>query len=364
MPAKNSDDIKDLFTIKIDLILILIHFLLTCIFSFINVWQMASLNILSIALYLILFFLLKNSKLKSKNYYIIATLEIILQISFATYFVGWETGFYLYCFGIIFVMYYISSLAIHQDKVKLTCKIITYIAIISLFIIRITACYVEPVYKLKSGITAFFFTMNALETLFIITHFMRIFSRRFESWETHLSNLAQKDALTNIFNRYKMRDFFSVLKEGFDEHKFKFAVIIVDIDDFKHFNDTYGHEAGDFILVELAHIFLSFCHKYTDNDYLSLEVDTDDLICCRWGGEEFLFAKTFTDDFPKNPKKMLDLFEAVRTHDFKFRNEHFKITLTGGMAEHIESRRIDETISFADMNLYKGKENGKNQLVF
>ena len=61
---------------------------------------------------------------------------------------------------------------------------------------------------------------------------------------------------------------------------------------------------------------------------------------------------------------MLDLFEAVRTHDFKFRNEHFKITLTGGMAEHIESRRIDETISFADMNLYKGKENGKNQLVF
>ena len=172
-----------------------------------------------------------------------------------------------------------------------------------------------------------------------------------------MSNLAQKDALTNIFNRYKMRDFFSVLKE-------KFAVIIVDIDDFKHFNDTYGHEAGDFILVELAHIFLSFCHKYTDNDYLSLEVDTDDLICCRWGGEEFLFAKTFTDDFPKNPKKMLDLFEAVRTHDFKFRNEHFKITLTGGMAEHIESRRIDETISFADMNLYKGKENGKNQLVF
>ena len=216
MPEKNSDDIKDLFTIKIDLILILIHFLLTCIFSFINVWQMASLNILSIALYLILFFLLKNSKLKSKNYYIIATLEIILQISFATYFVGWETGFYLYCFGIIFVMYYISSLAIHQDKVKLTCKIITYIAIISLFIIRITACYVEPVYKLKPGITAFFFTMNALETLFIITHFMRIFSKRFESWETHLSNLAQKDALTNIFNRYKMRDFFSVLKEGFD----------------------------------------------------------------------------------------------------------------------------------------------------
>ncbi len=110
------------------------------------------------------------------------------------------------------------------------------------------------------------------------------------------------DELTQLYNRYKMRDIFTAALEGFSTGRFKFSITIADIDDFKKFNDTYGHEAGDFILRETAQILLQHAHQYSWSEVDSNTIDCPDLIVSRWGGEEFLIVQTYKDSIDESIK--------------------------------------------------------------
>jgi len=163
-----------------------------------------------------------------------------------------------------------------------------------------------------------------------------------------LSELSIKDELTTLYNR---RYFEARLTEEInrvDRYKGALALIMIDVDGFKQYNDTLGHQAGDKLLRELGVIIRS-------------SIRTSDLPF-RYGGDEF--AILLPECTPKNggqvAQKIVDL---VADHDFTDNGDQpfGRITLSCGVAGYIEG--MDEFVAEADKNLYKAKSAGKGQVV-
>jgi diguanylate cyclase (GGDEF)-like protein len=159
------------------------------------------------------------------------------------------------------------------------------------------------------------------------------------------------DPLTNLWNR---QGIYNILRYRMDEYIVNgsaFAVAILDIDNFKQINDTYGHEAGDHTLRMVAQTLLKSCR---DSDAIG-----------RWGGEEFLLL---INETCKN--HIYDVAERVRTTIESQKNSLPKdpnkiITVTIGLTAISPSTypTLEELISKADQALYQGKRSGKNQTV-
>ena len=92
---------------------------------------------------------------------------------------------------------------------------------------------------------------------------------------------ANRDSLTALLNRRGMNECIETEKSRFERNRLPFVLIMSDIDHFKNINDTYGHDVGDKVLVEISRILKQSLRR---QDYLS-----------RWGGEEFLILLSETD---------------------------------------------------------------------
>ncbi len=169
-----------------------------------------------------------------------------------------------------------------------------------------------------------------------------------EAYE-ELDRLARKDPLTELYNRRSMDE---ILKREMDRSrrtKRPFFVAIADIDNFKSFNDTYGHECGDDVLKIAAKVFLEKGIRSTD-------------FVGRWGGEEFLFVITETD-FNGARIVLERVREEISKVPLRFHGQDLHITITIGFSYRKGHYKIDELVAEADKALYQGKRNGKNQVV-
>ena len=152
------------------------------------------------------------------------------------------------------------------------------------------------------------------------------------------------DSLTGVYNRSKFQQLFEEEWENSQRINQAMALIILDIDDFKKVNDTYGHDFGDVALVQLAELIQS---KLTPGH-----------IFARWGGEEFIiFALNTTEK---------DAFQVAESLRFFIETKQFsgisKLTASFGVALYEKDITKDELIQRADIALYKAKKNGKNQV--
>lgn len=162
-----------------------------------------------------------------------------------------------------------------------------------------------------------------------------------------LLNASQEDQLTGLRNRRGFFDFYERRILTSPESTAS-ALIICDIDFFKKFNDTYGHNAGDAVLVHVADVFRRL-------------LPMDDGVF-RWGGEEFIFIlpKSSLDECRALAEKLRAEIEASVC---RFEGLELKITMSFGVSRIKRGLRIDENIKFADENLYQAKQNGRNRVV-
>jgi diguanylate cyclase (GGDEF)-like protein len=159
------------------------------------------------------------------------------------------------------------------------------------------------------------------------------------------------DPLTSLWNRQGV---FNILRYRMDEYILTskgFAVAILDIDNFKMINDTYGHDAGDYTLKAVSQTLIKGCR---DSDAIG-----------RWGGEEFLLLINET-----NPNHILEIAERIRTtisaQHISLPQEPTKIvTVTIGLTCIVPRTypTLEDLINKADQALYQGKRNGRNQVV-
>jgi diguanylate cyclase (GGDEF)-like protein/PAS domain S-box-containing protein len=165
-----------------------------------------------------------------------------------------------------------------------------------------------------------------------------------------LKKAALFDHLTGIPNRRYIE---MSLKIAFDEMKrygFLFGIIFSDIDHFKKINDTYGHDVGDVILKMVS-------------STLGSNIRSSDLVG-RWGGEEFVLVIKHL----KSPSHIQSNAEKLRMlveeSGFMFNGETIKATVTMGAVTVKRGDTQESIIKKADSLLYRGKETGRNRVVF
>ncbi len=163
--------------------------------------------------------------------------------------------------------------------------------------------------------------------------------------EEKLKNMATRDALTGIYNRYKMNEEIDAEIKKSKRYNQRFSILMFDIDFFKQINDTYGHDIGDKVLVEL-------CENIT-----KIIRDTD--IFARWGGEEFIILARET-----NEESTFLLAEKIRkkvaSHIFV---QDIHITISIGAALFMPTYTKEEILKNVDNALYEAKRTGRNKTV-
>ena len=183
--------------------------------------------------------------------------------------------------------------------------------------------------------------------IFVIAYIVKyvIKSRDFE----HQYKLATTDGLTELYNHRYFQDQMRMQIANSQRYNTEFSMIIVDIDHFKSFNDTYGHQAGDAVLKQVAQT-LKNNSRATD-------------IVCRYGGEEMSIILTNTDK-EEAMKKAQRVCSAVAERIFKLSaTQTVHVTISVGVSTFPQDGETpQQIIEIADQGLYYAKEHGRNQV--
>ncbi|PSF08986.1 sensor domain-containing diguanylate cyclase [Marinobacter halophilus] len=180
-----------------------------------------------------------------------------------------------------------------------------------------------------------------------ITHFISIIKdltdRVFE--ELKLREQASHDSLTGLLNRRAGEIELDVALIEAQENDSGFSVLMIDIDNFKAVNDTYGHPRGDEIIKVVAEILMDETRK-TDK-------------CVRWGGEEFIVVLPFCD-----LAKASEIAENIRAAMSAFSFDDVgQVTLSIGATESTASDTTSAILERVDKLLYDSKRDGKNRVT-
>ncbi len=162
-----------------------------------------------------------------------------------------------------------------------------------------------------------------------------------------IRDMIERDTLTKLYTRRigepRLRD----TRQRMIDEGVQFQLVMGDIDHFKRFNDTYGHDCGDLVLQSVAGIFN---RMMLGKGY-----------AVRWGGEEFIICfENFTYD--QAYEHLCAIREEIIHHIVEYKDEKLSITMTFGIVPGSDEE-LDEIIKQADNLLYVGKEGGRDRIV-
>lgn len=201
--------------------------------------------------------------------------------------------------------------------------------------------------KKSLGMGAFDYIKKPIDEIEVIARVQSAI--RFKQTQDKLKEMAMKDGLTGLYNHALLIELFEKEIDKQQRNNGSISFAMIDIDDFKKINDTYGHISGDTVLKELSNILMS-------------SVRGGDIVG-RYGGEEFSIVFPGIDE-----QNAFQLCERIRkeVEDFNFEIgiETVKITISIGInfneLKGIINKR--EIIQKADEALYRAKHNGRNRI--
>jgi diguanylate cyclase (GGDEF)-like protein len=158
------------------------------------------------------------------------------------------------------------------------------------------------------------------------------------------NKISNSDYLTTLFNRRYVKKTIKKYKKNNEN----FSFILFDLDYFKKVNDTYGHDVGDKVIIEISNIMKNETRK---EDVLS-----------RIGGEEFLIISKSKDKVSEEIAERLRL--SIENHNFSKINSKIKITASFGVAHCKRGNlTLEELYNKSDSNLYSAKNKGRNNVI-
>lgn len=179
---------------------------------------------------------------------------------------------------------------------------------------------------------------------------LKIAKRKIEILYKKIKKISMIDSLTKVYNRRALIDHFQNEIKRALRHNSKLSCTMFDIDHFKVINDTYGHQAGDYVLRTMCRI----------KKRITRETD----IIGRYGGEEFLIIMP---DTPLESARRITerLRKRIETYTFCYEEQKIKVTISAGVSNLIENREtsVKALIERADRVLYKAKESGRNKVL-
>jgi len=251
------------------------------------------------------------------------------------------TGGHTSQYKILFLLWIIASTIQYGMKWGMVIASLVSLCITVIDILSVPSGQVNPYFESDLVLVGVFFITSWLLGYYIKTE---NFYRKF------LSNLANMDELTGLYNhRYFQQELTAQLEIAQSTGK-PLALLFSDLDYFKYYNDIYGHQAGDMVLVRVARIME--------------EAVGDKGIVSRYGGEEFAIILPNTDK-----DKALEIAEKIRVNiqnadiEGAENQPHGKLTISIGIAVYPENGRSkSELIDNADEALYKAKFISKNKV--
>jgi len=179
-------------------------------------------------------------------------------------------------------------------------------------------------------------------SLLLLTFVVYIMELALYQSYSKLQKLADEDELTQTYNRHKLREVLQTEIERTHRHKMSLCVGLFDIDNFKHINDTYGHNVGDAVLKHLAKVVKSSIRV---NDTFG-----------RWGGEEFLVILPHATQ-----EEARVVCEKIRLLISQSAFEHVQtVTCSFGLCAYTPDMSFDMLINRCDKAMYQAKNQGKN----
>lgn len=344
----------------------LMHITFFVLFAISKIHTMMYFNIFSVLLYITGAIMSGHKKYEQTalGWMIALYCEITVHGFLATLLLGTEVGFYLYIMMVLPVGAYMLFFTCDRRvfwKIMPTLTVVTLVVLcVILKLVNKNGPLMYSLYGRELGVAEknTMLSINVFFNTVLIGSFTLMFIleiatlvNRLNATNEQLSFTATHDALTGLFNRHSLRNFFAELESSNQP----FCVLLGDIDDFKKVNDTYGHDCGDLVLKTVAEI-------------ISAEMMSGDL-ACRWGGEEILiiFRGSRMDCLSRANLVRNEIIERTMTHEDK----KLKVTMTFGFVDNTELReppsdgisRVEALISLADKRLYKGKTSGKNVII-
>lgn len=225
-----------------------------------------------------------------------------------------------------------------------------------IFVIAFSYLYPNFVIPLPSELASFFSISSniALVSLAIGSTAKSIFKQYYKEKENvkkltqQLEDMSFKDPLTTAYNRRFMLEYLQSEMKISWEKGTNLSIVMIDIDNFKKLNDTYGHIIGDEVLINLSALLKSTCR--------------DDDIVSRYGGEEFLMV------FPDVDKQTaINRAEEIRekVYNSTLSDELLEpVSISIGVGVYRYGMSYERFIEVADENLYKAKNSGRNRVYF
>jgi diguanylate cyclase (GGDEF)-like protein len=164
-----------------------------------------------------------------------------------------------------------------------------------------------------------------------------------------LQKLAITDGLTKLHNSRSFYSQIEVEVDRFNRYKHPLSLLLLDIDHFKHYNDTFGHLEGDKVLVRISQIIRS-CLRKLDTAY-------------RYGGEEFtvILPETTCEEARTVAERIR---QAVKAEKFDPETENdITITISIGVTQYSPEEELSAFIQRADKAMYSSKQNGRNKVT-
>lgn len=312
-------------------------------------------NIFAIILYFVLGFKFTSQQKFAQMYYCCYA-EITFFASFATLLAGWDWGFMIYLVALTPVSFY---LAYSSPQFGHGIKKPFYFVLLSMIVFvatRVLSTKIPPLYtkRIFDPHMTLIYSINAIICFLGLLLFSILFSIeirqneiRLEEQYSLLESISSKDPLTGLLNRRIMDNYLATALEQSKEAGLVFSVILGDIDNFKQINDTYGHNIGDQVLIQVAK---NISESVSENCRV-----------CRWGGEEILIFipenETVTNEVAEKIRQSIEQIRVPYGTDF------VSVTMTFGVAEYNPELPLNKLVSTADNRLYYGKRHGKNQVV-
>ncbi|MDB2405433.1 diguanylate cyclase [Arcobacteraceae bacterium] len=204
---------------------------------------------------------------------------------------------------------------------------------------------ISPIFDEKKNIIYYESIVKDITLEKVLKNFNEELELQVKEKTKELEKLAMTDKLTGVFNRVKIDNDLESNFDYFKEFDENFSIILIDIDNFKNVNDTYGHQVGDIILQEVTSQIQSHIRS------------TD--VLGRWGGEEFLIICPKSDSATSYIVAQ-KLRESIENYSF---SRVDKLTICAGICDIKSTNDLEKMVSFADTALYEAKHSGRNNVI-
>ncbi|MBR1816169.1 MAG: GGDEF domain-containing protein [Lachnospiraceae bacterium] len=331
----------------------LVHLLFLVVFFVSGVTPLFVYNIFAVSMYLYCGFYLSKHE-KFATVFILTIIEVIFHSAFATVLLGWNYGFMIYTIALIPVAFYMAFTIETITKSLQFSVLSSAFIFITYFVIIYYARHNNEVYHAGARLEGMFFYLNNMIAFAMSIFFSGLFiveiiniQRNLRSENISLEEQANYDKLTHLLNRNAMAKYFDDAIILAERDNKDFCILMLDIDDFKKVNDTYGHDCGDEVLKTVARV-------------ISDDLRQGDAVF-RWGGEEIVVL--IRSDIKVATSVAHRICNHIAGTVTSHQNKNIRVTITIGVAAFVKGMTMDELIKQADVKLYYGKKHGKDQVV-